>query len=240
MNIGQALAPLVDLIYPPRCPSCGEGLAAQGGLCPTCWEELEFPGDPACIRCLRPFADGAPEDRVCDKCHAAPPIHDGIAAGTIYTHASRKLVLSFKHGGKIALAPMLARMIAARLPQLEGEWLLIPVPLHRTRLWRRGFNQAALLAREIARLRSQRLLVDGLVRRKQTQKLGHLGREARAGMLAGAINVNPRHASDIRGAQVILVDDVMTSGATTNACIEVLKQAGARKVMIACFARTLD
>jgi ComF family protein len=240
MKIGQALAPLVDLIYPPRCPSCGEGVSAQGGLCAACWDELEFPGDPACVRCLRPFRDEAPEDRVCEKCHADPPIHDGIAAGTIYTQASRRLVLSFKHGGKIALAPMLARMIAGRLPELEGEWLVVPVPLHRTRLWRRGFNQAALLAREIARLRGQKLLVDGLVRGKQTRKLGHLGRTARAEMLKGAVAVHRRHRDAVQGAQVILVDDVMTSGATTNACIEVLREAGAREVMIACFARTLD
>ena len=240
MKIAEALAPLVDLIYPPRCPSCGEGVSVQGGLCSTCWDQLEFPGDPACIRCLRPFTDVAPEDRVCDKCRAEPPIHDGIAAGTIYTDASRRLVLSFKHGGKIALAPMLARMIAARLPELEGEWLVVPVPLHATRLWRRGFNQSALLARQIARLRGQRLLVDGLVRRKQTRKLGHLGRVQRADMLKGAIAIHPRHQDAIRGSQVILVDDVMTSGATTNACIEVLREAGAHKVMIACFARTLD
>ena len=240
MNVGQALAPLVDLIYPPRCPSCGEGLAAQGGLCASCWDQLEFPGDPACVRCLRPFGEGAPEDSICEHCHAEPPMHDGIAAGTIYTAASRKLVLAFKHGGKIALAPMMARMIAARLPKLDGEWLVVPVPLHRTRLWRRGFNQSALLARQIARMRGQRLLVDGLVRKKQTRKLGHLGRTARASMLEGAIAVHPRHGEAIRGARVILVDDVMTSGATTNACIEVLKEAGARSVMIACFARTLD
>jgi len=240
MNIGQALAPLVDLIYPPRCPSCGEGLASQGGLCASCWDQLEFPGDPSCVRCLRPFREEAPEDRICDHCRAAPPVHDGIAAGTIYNPASRKLVLAFKHGGKIALAPLLARMITGRMPELEGEWLVVPVPLHRTRLWRRGFNQSALLARQIARLRGQKLLVDGLVRRKQTRKLGHLGRAARANMLSGAIAVHPRHRDAIRGAQVILVDDVMTSGATTNACIEVLKEAGARKVMIACFARTLE
>lgn len=240
MNIAQALAPLVDLIYPPRCPSCGEGLAAQGGLCSACWDSLEVPGDPSCVRCLRPFSDETPIDRICDSCRANPPIHDGVVAGTVYTPASRKLILSFKQGGRIALAPMLARMIVGRMPQLQGDWVLIPVPLHRTRLWRRGFNQSALLAMEIARQRKYRLLVDGLVRRKQTQKLGHLGAAQRANQLSGAIAVNPRHVAAIRGAQVILVDDVMTSGATTNACIEVLKQAGADKVMIACFARTLS
>jgi ComF family protein len=149
-------------------------------------------------------------------------------------------VLAFKHGRRIALAPMLARLTAARLPVLEGEWLVIPVPLHRWRLWRRGCNQSALLAQQIARLRSQTLLVDGLVRRKQTPTLGGLGKAARARALSGAIAINPRHAERVRSARIVLVDDVLTSGATSDACVRVLKRAGARTVIVACVARVLD
>ncbi|MEO0063501.1 MAG: hypothetical protein RLZZ08_2061, partial [Pseudomonadota bacterium] len=169
-----------------------------------------------------------------------PPRHDGIAAATLYTDESRKLVLGFKHGRRIAMAPMLARLIAARLPPLEGEWLMVPVPLHPTRLWQRGYNQSALLAREVARLRGQTLLVDGLVRRKRTPPLGGLGRLARARALSGAVATNPARMAQLRGAQVVLVDDVLTSGATSDACVAALKRAGAAKVMIACFARVLD
>ncbi|GGD93585.1 hypothetical protein GCM10011515_11730 [Tsuneonella deserti] len=169
-----------------------------------------------------------------------PPRHDGIAAGTLYGEGSRKLVLAFKHGGRIAMAPMLARLIVARLPALEGEWLAVPVPLHRWRLWSRGFNQAALLAREVARRSGARLVVDGLVRRKRTPMLGGLGRTARARALAGALEVGPRLLGEIKAAQIILVDDVLTSGATTEACVKALKAAGAAKVIIACFARVLD
>jgi ComF family protein len=179
-------------------------------------------------------------DAICAPCLANPPSHDGIAAGTLYNDASRRVVLAFKHGRRIALAPMLARMAAARLPELEGEWVVMPVPLHRWRLWRRGFNQSALLAREIARLRGQGLLLDALVRRKPTPVLGGLGRSARARVLSGAIAVHPRRRARIRGAQIVLVDDVMTSGATSDACVRVLKRAGAERVIIACFARVLD
>jgi ComF family protein len=179
-------------------------------------------------------------DAICAPCLARPPRHDGIAAGTLYNEASRKLVLAFKHGRRIALAPMVARMAAARLPELEGEWLIVPVPLHRWRLWRRGFNQSGLLAREIARLRQQRLVVDALVRRKPTPALGGLGRSARARVLSGAIAVHPRRRAQLRGARIVLVDDVMTSGATTDACVGALKRAGAERVTIACFARVLD
>ena len=240
----EPVAPLIDLIYPPRCPLCGEGLAAQGGLCATCWQELAIPSEPACALCQRPFNEGIAAGTICAPCLAEPPRHDGIAAGTLYNDASRKLVLAFKHGRRIALAPLLARLVAAHLPPqvLEhgGEWLAVPVPLHRMRLWRRGFNQSALLAREIARLNGAEVLVDGLVRHKATPVLGGLGRKARARALSGAIAANPRHAGRINGAQVLLVDDVMTSGATSHACVTALKRAGARKVVVACFARVLD
>jgi len=240
MKLAEAFAPLVDLVFPPRCPACGEGIAAQDGLCAACWGELAFPGEPACALCQRPFGAAAAEGSTCAPCLADPPRHDGIAAGTLYNDASRKLVLAFKHGKRIALAPMLAKMAASRLPELEGEWLMVPVPLHPWRLWRRGFNQSALLAREIARLRGQAVLVDALVRKKPTPTLGGLGRAARARALSGAIAINPRRQELLKGASVVLVDDVMTSGATSDACVRALKRAGAQRVIIACFARVLD
>jgi ComF family protein len=241
MKLAEAFAPLVDLVYPPRCPACGEGIAAQDGLCAACWGELAFPGEPACARCQRPFGSAiAADGAICAPCLADPPRHDGVAAGTLYNDASRKLVLAFKHGKRIALAPMLARMIAARLPELDGEWLVVPVPLHPWRLWRRGFNQSALLAREIGRTREQPVLVDALVRRKPTPTLGGLGRAARARALSGAIAVNAKRAASLKGASIVLVDDVMTSGATSDACVRALKRAGAGRVVVACFARVLD
>jgi ComF family protein len=241
MTVAQVLAPVIDLIYPPRCPLCGEALAAQQGLCVGCWSELAIPGEPACARCQRPFGHAAATpDTICGPCLAAPPLHDGIAAATLYNDPSRRLVLAFKHGRRIALAPLLARLMAPRLPEMDAAWLVVPVPLHRRRLWRRGFNQAALLAREIARSRGATLVVDGLERHKPTPVLGGLGRKARARALSGALVVNPARKAAIEGAPVVLVDDVLTSGATSNACVAALKRAGAAKVVIACFARVLD
>lgn len=178
----------------------------------------------------------------CAPCLADPPRHTGIAAATLYTEPSRKLVLAFKHGGKIGLAPLMARMMAARLPihaDAAGP-LLVPVPLHRWRLWQRGYNQAALLARGLASLGKGRLQVDMLVRRRATPPLGGLGRKARRKAVKGAITVNPKRQAQLRGRDVILVDDVLTSGATTNACVAALLKAGATSVRIACFARVLD
>lgn len=241
MQLHPLLVPVADLLFPPRCPLCGEGLAAQTGLCSSCWGDLAVPGEPCCFTCQRPLGDGAEAGSVCAPCMAAPPRHDGIAAGTLYNDTSRKLILAFKHGRRIALAPLLARLILTQVPQVVDEsWLVVPVPLHRWRLWRRGFNQSALLAREIAGARNSRLLVDGLIRQKATPSLGGLGKQARAKVLSGAIAVGAKHRTALKGAKVLLVDDVFTSGATSGACVSALKRAGAERVVIACFSRVLD
>ena len=210
MTVAQALAPLVDLIWPPRCPLCGEGIGAQTGLCTGCWSKLEF-----------------------------PEAEDGVVAAVAYNDPARELVLAFKRGGRISLASVLARMMVARLGPLEGEWLAVPVPLHRWRLWQRGYNQSALLARELAGLTGARLAVDALVRRKHTPSLGNLRSAERARVLEGAIAPNPVRIGLVAGAKVLLVDDVLTSGATTRTCSAALRNAGATEVKVVCFARVL-
>lgn len=240
MPIAEALAPVVDLVFPPRCPLCGEGLSAQTGLCAACWSELVIPGEPACSLCNRPFDEGIRDGAICAPCLAHPPKHDGIAAATLYNNISRKLVLALKHGNRIALAPMMARLMAAKLGFADESWLLVPVPLHRWRLWRRGFNQAAVLAREVSNQTGARLIVDALVRQKATPVLGGLGAKARKRALSGAIAVDPRRLAALQNARIVLVDDVMTSGSTSEACVSALKRAGADKVVISCFARVLN
>ncbi|WP_394728119.1 double zinc ribbon domain-containing protein [Altererythrobacter sp. GH1-8] len=247
MNLGKTiaagLAPVVDLVYPPRCPLCGDAIARQNGLCTGCWSSLAIPGSPQCRSCSRPFgSDTASDAMTCAVCLAHPPNHSGIAAGTLYNDASRQLVLAFKHGGKIALAPMLAGLIAAQIADAEPDNLplIIPVPLHRWRLWKRGYNQAALLGRELEKLGKGQLLHQGLARLHATPSLGGLGRSARQRALAGSIAVPKAMRKRIISRNIILVDDVMTSGATSDACVKALLKAGAETVTIACFARVLD
>jgi ComF family protein len=149
-------------------------------------------------------------------------------------------VLAYKHGGRIALSRLLARLIAARLPvppESQRPPLLVPVPLHRWRLWHRGFNQAALLAHELSAMGKGETLVDALRRRKRTPSLGGLGRQARDRALAGAIVLDPGRATHVTGRDVILIDDVLTSGATSRACIAALKRARPASIAIACFAQ---
>lgn len=216
-EIKEGLRPVFDLAYPPRCPSCGAGTANQGALCLDCWGELEFPSGEK----------NAPNSNQIE-----------IIAATIYNETSRGLILKFKHGGKLALAPLLGRMMASRIHTSKSEWpLIIPVPLHRTRIWQRGFNQAAMLAREIAKAGKGELMVDGLVRQKRTPSLGNRSADERRRLLLGAISVRPNAVDQIKGRSIILVDDVFTSGATSGACVDALLQAGAASVRLACFAR---
>ena len=183
----EPVAPLIDLIYPPRCPLCGEGLAAQGGLCAALLARAGDTGRARLRAMPAPVRRRAwPKGTICAPCLAEPPRHDGIAAGTLYNDASRKLVLAFKHGRRIALAPLLARLVAARLPRSSSRangWRCRCRCIG-WRLWRRGFNQSALLAREIARLSGAEVLVDGLVRRKATPGAG---RARPQGAGAGAV-----------------------------------------------------
>ena len=237
----ESIAPLVDLVFPPRCPLCGDGIGEQTGLCPACWATLVIPAGTVCQTCQRPL----PESRAgsvlqCAPCLQSPPVHAGIAAGTLYNEPSRKLVLAFKHGGRIALAPLMAGLISARLPPVPHDAVIVPVPLHRWRLWRRGYNQAALLAQALGKLAGRSVVLDALVRTRQTPVLGGLGKSDRRKALAGAIAVQESRKGQLSARPVILVDDVLTSGATTDACVRVLKKAGAASVTIACFARVLE
>jgi ComF family protein len=221
----------LDAILPPRCLSCGEVVGEAGVLCGACWREIAFIAPPFCARCGLPFPHEA--TGICAACAAAPPHFDRARAVFRYDAASRKLVIAFKHADKTHTAPAYgAWMRRAGVELVADADLLVPVPLHWTRLFRRRYNQSALLAYAIDRAK---VAPDLLVRRRRTASQGHLGRGARSRNVAHAFALRP--GAVVEGKRIVLIDDVMTTGATVGECARVLRRAGAARVDVLTLAR---
>lgn len=230
-----------DALLPPSCFACEAPVETQGLLCAACFPRFRFIGSPRCHCCGLPFASVAEvgEGGLCAACLDHPPAYDRARAAWLYDEASKPVLLGFKYGDRTELAPALARVMAAAGAELLAEAdLLAPVPLHRLRLVTRRYNQAGLLAQALARLSGRPVSPALLLRRRATAPLADLSARARARALAGAISVNPRHAARLSGRRVLLIDDVLTSGATANACAEALLAAGAAGVDVLTAART--
>ena len=239
----QGALRLLDLVLPPRCLSCGVEVGAVGALCPDCWRGIRFIAAPHCARCGLPFDYdplGTP-DLICGACIARPPLFDRCRSVFAYDDASRSLVLGFKHGDRTDCAPAFAQWLARAGAGLltEADGIIAPVPLHRWRLLKRRYNQSALLALNLGRLTGRTALPDLLIRRRATPSQGGLSAKGRARNVEGAFMVNPRCKDAVKGARVLLVDDVFTTGATVGECAKVLRRAGARAVDVVTLARVV-
>ena len=245
--MGAILPPLrrlaadaLDLILPPRCAACATDVTAHALLCAGCFARISFITDPVCRSCGVPFAAAA-QGPVCTGCAAEPPRFAQARAALCYDDGARSLILPLKHADRVelaaVLAPWMARAGAAMLNQAD---VIVPVPLHRARLRRRRYNQAALLARHLARRSGPHVVLDGLQRVRGTVALGGKTAAERSAELAGAFRVKPARAGALLGRHVLLVDDVITSGATGNACAAVLLEAGAARVDMLAAARVPD
>jgi ComF family protein len=228
---------MLDALLPPRCLTCEAAVSQQTLLCADCFRQISFIVDPACTRCGVPFAFG--ENRVCTACLAEPPVFAQARAALRYDARGRALVLPLKHADRIELAPVLARYMAqAGAALLDRADLLVPVPLHRRRLFERRYNQAALLVQALARISRRPAMLDALVRPVATPALEEKTAAERVATVAHAFAM--RSGRSVLGRNVLLVDDVMTSGATANACATVLLAAGARAVDVLVAARVPD
>ncbi|MET4807615.1 ComF family protein [Limibacillus sp. MBR-115] len=236
----EAAGRAVDLLLPPRCFSCGVLVTQQGLLCHHCWSELDFVTDPQCFSCGLPFEyDLGPKTR-CAACLAQPPSFHRARALLRYDAAARRLLLPFKHADRTAAAPHFAAWMARAAPELLADCdLVAPVPLHWRRLWRRRYNQAALLAQALAAQAGVPCVPDLLVRTRATASQGHLSRSGRGRNVAGAFALKERYAANIEGARVLLVDDVLTTGATLEACTNSLIRVGAGRVDVLVMARVV-
>lgn len=216
-------------------------MLSQGTLCADCWRATPFVAGLCCAGCGTPLPGHPDEGPVhCDDCLTLARPWNGGRAVMTYGEVGRKLVLALKHGDRhdiaTAAGPWLARAAA---PLIRPDTLVAPVPLHRWRLFRRRFNQSALLARALARAAERPHCPDLLQRTRQTTTQDGRTREGRFLNLSGAISAHPRRAARIVGRHVLLVDDVMTSGATLAAAAEACFAAGADDVSVVVLARVL-
>lgn len=231
---------LLDVLLPPQCLGCRRLVDRPGQLCPDCWGRIRFIAPPFCACCGLPFAHDPGPGALCGGCAAHPPVFQRARAVFRYDAASRGLILAFKHGDRLDAAPPFARWLAAAGAALLAEAdLILPVPLHRRRLFQRRYNQAALLAQALARQRGLPVATQVLLRRRNTPSQGHLRASQRRRNVAGAFAVAPGGAARLAGRRVLLVDDVFTTGATLEAAARALLAAGAREVDCLTLARVV-
>lgn len=235
------LQSLVTALYPDQCVSCEALTDAPHGLCGRCWRETPFLEGHACAACAVPLpgaGDGG--DDLCDDCIAAPRPWARGHAVLAYEGRAKTFVHRLKYADRTDLArPAAAWMARKLLPVLPVGALILPVPAHRLRLLARRYNQSALIARGVGERLGAEVLVDGLLRTRATPKLDGLTAVERFSCLDGAIRANPLRGDALEGRLVVIVDDVMTSGATLSACAKAAMAAGAARVEVAVLARTV-
>lgn len=239
-TLGRAAGAALDLVLPPRCLDCGTPVGRQAGLCAACWTGLGLLGEPCCACCGLPFAFEDAAAPLCAGCLAHPPAFARARAALAYNETAGRLIVRFKHGDATHAAGILARWMARAGAALLAEAAVIaPVPLHRGRLVRRRYNQSALLALALGRLSGVPVQPGLLQRRRATPSQAGRNRTERRRNVRGAFLLPPGRAALIGGRRVLLVDDVLTTGATVDECARVLLDGGAAAVDVLTVARVM-
>ncbi|MGB0934982.1 MAG: double zinc ribbon domain-containing protein [Alphaproteobacteria bacterium] len=238
----QALAQkAINLILPTRCLKCKQRTDSPGSLCASCWSDMDFIQAPYCSCCGFPFEHSFGEDAsaesLCGPCAKEQPLYHKARAALVYNDNTKGMILSFKHGDRLDLAPLLGKWLQMTAGDLLGSAdLVVSVPLHWRRLFMRQYNQAAVLANLLNHPNTNHIW---LKRAQSTPPQGRRNRQARVENVRSAFDISDDHKHQFTGKAVLLVDDVMTTGATINACTKVLLKAGASRVNVLTLARVV-
>ena len=240
-RVRGVLGHVLNFALPPLCPACRGLVEEAGGLCAACWSTLSFIAPPYCERLGIPFVYDPGPGVLSMEAIANPPVYARARAAVRFDDVARALVHAFKYSDRLDLAPMMGSwMRQAGRELLASADAMVPVPLHWRRLWGRRFNQAAALAKVISEASSVPAMLHVLERRRATPQQVGLSRGERATNMQGAFSVTDAGKIDIRGKRLILVDDVLTSGATVDHCSRTLLRAGAASVDVLVFARVVE
>jgi len=226
---------MLDFALPPRCPGCGTVVGQVHDFCLDCWASIDFLGSSGCATCGLPLE--ATDAGECAACLARPPRIARTRAAVAYDDIPKHVAIRLKYGRKVALARTMARFMAPLVADEGGDRLFVPVPLHRWRLWNRGFNQSALVARELSRRLGIATDPGALVRWRTTPPLKGMSVSQRRRAVSGAFKV--ARPATVAGKTVILVDDILTSGSTAEACARSLRRAGASRIELITWARVI-
>ena len=229
---------LLDFLLPPTCPVCHKRVAENLTICSKCFAQLEFIGNRKCSVCGKPLDVIVPGMAVCGECLKKAPHFRHAEAVFKYNDISKKLILAFKHSDHIELTRLMTKWMSQACGNvIENNQILIPVPLHWSRLFKRKYNQSALLAQELAKQYHKVYNPLILLRNKYTKSQGHLSQKERQKNVTGVFEV--KRSQLIKGKSILLIDDVFTTGATANECARVLLKAGAKSVDVLTFARVV-
>ncbi|MGI4852207.1 MAG: ComF family protein [Janthinobacterium lividum] len=210
------------------------------GLCATCWEKIHFIDHPLCDKCGMPFEIREITKAVCLGCLQDMPCYHQLRSVFPYDDTSKPLILQFKHGDALHLVPLLVRWLAQAGQSLLVECdMIMPVPLHWLRLWRRSYNQAAVLAQGLGRFSGKSYAPDVLRRHRSTASQGTKSSQQRHSNVKGSFSIKPTQVKSIEGKNILLIDDVYASGATISECVKILKKSGANQVDVLTLARVL-
>jgi len=237
----KGAARALDFLFPPLCVSCRSRVLEAHALCAACWNKISFIEGAVCSACGTPFDVDPGGETLCGACHAKPHDFDRAQALLRYDDASKGLILGFKHGDRLDQAPAFARWLERTGRALLAETdLIVPVPLHRFRLWKRRYNQAAVLSMRLSKLSGIACDPLALLRSRATKSQGEMtSAKARRRNVLGAFRVPKEKLASIRGRRILLVDDVFTTGATLDSCARALKRSGAARVDALTLARVV-
>jgi len=231
---------LADNLWPPLCISCDIPIQDSNGLCSSCWARMRFLSTPQCSACGVPFPFDVGSQALCVACARSHPPYESARASLIYDDASRGMILAYKHGDRTDLVPALTKMMMRPgAVLLDRADIVAPVPLHWTRLLSRRYNQAGLISNRLAKICGMRSIPDVLVRTKRTGTQGDKTSAGRKRNVKGAFRVHPRHKEMLEGKRVLLIDDVLTTGATVESAARALLKDGASAVDVLTIARVV-